>query len=68
MSPRPRKSLSSPFGPPLKGAYSSQFTVTYTVQCPYCGKRFKRNKYDTTLNEHKDKYGNRCYGRIGYIV
>ena len=42
--------------------------MTYTVQCPYCGKQFKRTKLDTTLNPHKDTYGNRCYGRVGYIV
>lgn len=46
----------------------SYFTTVYTVECPYCRKRFKRSKYDTKLNEHKDKYGNRCYGRIGYFV
>jgi predicted nucleotidyltransferase component of viral defense system len=47
-------------------SYSSG--ITYTVECPVCGKRFKRNKFDTRLNEHMDKYGNRCYGRIGTIV
>jgi predicted nucleotidyltransferase component of viral defense system len=40
----------------------------YTVECPYCNKRFKRAKYDTKLNEHKDRYGNRCYGRVGHMV
>jgi predicted nucleotidyltransferase component of viral defense system len=44
------------------------FGVEYTVECSYCNKRFKRTKYDTRLNEHKDRYGNRCYGRVGYIV
>ena len=47
---------------------SSAYGMTYTVECSYCGKRFKRNSYDTKLNEHKDKYGNRCFGRVGYIV
>jgi len=42
--------------------------MQYTVECPYCNKRFKRLKYDTKLNEHKDRYGNRCYGRVGYMV
>jgi predicted nucleotidyltransferase component of viral defense system len=42
--------------------------MAYTVECPYCNKRFPRSKYDTKLNEHKDRYGNRCYGRVGYIV
>jgi predicted nucleotidyltransferase component of viral defense system len=47
---------------------SSGLSKNYTVECPYCNKRFKRSKYDTKLNEHKDRYGNRCYGRVGYMV
>jgi predicted nucleotidyltransferase component of viral defense system len=39
----------------------------FTLVCPYCDKSFKRSKYETKLNEHKDRYGNKCYGRIGYI-
>ena len=46
----------------------SSFDIEYTVECPYCSKRFKRSSYDTKLNEHKDQYGNRCYGRAGYMV
>jgi predicted nucleotidyltransferase component of viral defense system len=40
----------------------------YTIQCPVCGKRFYREKYSTKLNPHKDTYGNKCYGKIGYFV
>ncbi len=47
---------------------TSGYGITYTVVCPVCDKKFKREKYDTKLNEHKDKYGNRCFGRVGYIV
>lgn len=47
---------------------SANYGMEYTVECPYCGKRFKRTSYDTKLNEHKDKYGNRCFGRIGHVV
>ena len=47
---------------------SSSSTMQYTIECPYCNKRFKRSTYDTKLNEHKDQYGNRCYGRVGYMV
>jgi hypothetical protein len=55
------------FGSP--GASSrDKFGIEYVVECPYCNKRFKRTKYDTKLNEHKDRYGNHCYGRVGYIV
>jgi predicted nucleotidyltransferase component of viral defense system len=53
--------------PRAKRAQTS-FGNEYTVECPYCNKRFKRSSYDTKLNEHKDRYGNRCYGRVGYMV
>lgn len=46
----------------------STTTARYVVECSVCGKRFRRNKYVTRLNPHKDKYGNRCIGRIGYMV
>jgi len=42
--------------------------AAHTVECPYCQKRFRRNSPDTKLNEHKDKYGNRCPGRVGSRV
>ena len=41
---------------------------SYRVECPYCGKRFSRKKADTKLNPHKDKYGNKCYGKRGFLV
>ena len=40
----------------------------YRVQCPVCDKQFRRQRYETRLNPHMDGYGNRCVGRIGYIV
>lgn len=40
----------------------------YAVECPYCGKRFRRKDYSTKLNPHKDKYGNRCLARSGFLV
>ena len=65
----------SSFSRPGAGTFTSRRTsrsfglgIEYTVECPYCNKRFKRSKYDTRLNEHKDRYGNRCYGRVGYMV
>lgn len=43
--------------------------MQYTVQCPYCQKQFKRKRFnDTQLNEHKDRFGNKCYGKRGYLV
>ena len=40
----------------------------YTVECSYCGRKFKRMRRSTRLNPHKDGYGNDCYGRTGYVV
>jgi predicted nucleotidyltransferase component of viral defense system len=67
--------FAKPFSSSGTGAFGARrassrtnFGIEYTVECPYCNKRFKRTKYDTKLNEHKDRYGNRCYGRVGYIV
>jgi len=44
------------------------YGLSYTIQCTYCMKKFKRETYSTRLNPHKDKYGNACYGRVGYQV
>ena len=65
---RPFSSGSSGGFGSLRTSSRTNFGIEYTVECPYCNKRFKRTKYDTKLNEHKDRYGNRCYGRVGYIV
>jgi predicted nucleotidyltransferase component of viral defense system len=40
----------------------------YIVECSYCGKRFPRKRYGARLRRHKDRYGNYCYGRSGYIA
>ena len=40
----------------------------YTIQCSHCGKQFRRKTRNTRLNEHKDKFGNRCFGRQGFLV
>ncbi len=42
--------------------------MVYIIECSYCGKKFKRSKYDTKLRSHKDKNGWPCPGRIGYFV
>lgn len=42
--------------------------ITYVIECGYCGKRFKRSRYDTALNPHKDQYGNPCFGRVGHLI
>src|ERR1019366_9938819 len=40
----------------------------YMVECSYCGKRFPGKRYSTRLRPHNDKFGNRCFGRSGYIA
>lgn len=40
----------------------------YIFKCSYCGKKFKRSKYDSKLNPHKDKDGWNCSSRIGYFI
>jgi len=41
---------------------------THVFECTYCGKRFKRQKYDAQLKPHKDKTGWDCPGRTAYFV
>ncbi|MGH2761119.1 MAG: nucleotidyl transferase AbiEii/AbiGii toxin family protein [Thermoleophilaceae bacterium] len=56
VSRRPRRTRSTASGP------------TYVVECPLCGKHFRRKRPGTRLNPHKDKHGYRCSGRSGYQV
>jgi predicted nucleotidyltransferase component of viral defense system len=42
--------------------------MVYVVECSYCGRRFSRLIFRTRLKNHKDKYGNKRFGRIGHIV
>jgi predicted nucleotidyltransferase component of viral defense system len=44
----------------------SGWGMEHVIVCPYCNRRFKRKTMDTRLKAHKDRYGNPCYGRIGY--
>jgi len=50
--------------------YSSALPgITYIIQCSYCGKTFRRKKYDLKLNKHKQKDSDwDCYGTFGYLV
>mgnify|MGYP001560473951 CR=1 FL=1 len=50
---------------------ASSSGTTYTIQCPYCQKEFRRSSMNLTLGTHKDAYGgSRCpgSGRRGYLV
>jgi predicted nucleotidyltransferase component of viral defense system len=59
---RPRRGM---YGP-RRGTGSSG--PRYVIECTYCGKQFRRKTSSTRLNKHKDRYGNECYGRSGWIV
>lgn len=41
---------------------------THVFRCTACGKTFKRQSYDATLNPHKNKTDQPCYGRYGSFV
>lgn len=43
------------------------YGLTYTIECSTCGKTFKRDRLDTTLNPHKTKDGRPCPGRVGLL-
>ena len=51
-----------------QGAHHGGSGIVYIVECPYCGKKFKRTTDDTSLNPHKDTSGYRCSGRTGYLA
>jgi len=42
--------------------------TTYILECPSCGRHFRRTTRATVLNAHKNEYGERCYGRRGSII
>lgn len=52
---------------PRSGKIARGFAQSYTFACPLCGKTFKRNTYDATLNPHKNKQGLPCPGRVGLL-
>ncbi|MBN1274236.1 MAG: nucleotidyl transferase AbiEii/AbiGii toxin family protein [Candidatus Aminicenantes bacterium] len=52
----------------VKPEHFGSFGPTYIIECPLCGKKFRRSKQSTFLNRHKDKYGNYCFGRTGFIA
>ena len=42
--------------------------LLYVIECSYCHRRFTRVTLRTTLKPHKDRYANRCFSRVGYMV
>ncbi len=50
------------------GLKSGGFGPKYVFECSFCGKKFTRTKYNSTLNPHKDKDGYQCAGRAGIYI
>jgi predicted nucleotidyltransferase component of viral defense system len=48
--------------------YKPDHGPKYIFECSYCGKRFSHKSYDAKLNNHKDKHGYPCPGRIGFYI
>ena len=68
---RTRRSAESYRVPSRRKPSTSSFSTSgpkYVIECPVCGKRFKRKQYGTKLNKHKDKSGYPCMGRTGSLV
>ena len=40
----------------------------YVYRCTVCDKTFTRSTFGATLNEHKNKQGYPCFGRLGTLV
>lgn len=40
----------------------------FRVRCSLCGRTFPRSTPSTSLNAHKDGYGNSCRGRRGFLA
>jgi hypothetical protein len=56
---------------PPRSRRSMGSSVVYTIECPYCRKRFQRSSMTKLqLNEHKTPDGYRCHGsgHRGYLV
>ncbi len=50
------------------GRSSNLSGPTHVFRCTVCGKTFRRKSYDATLNPHKNKSGQPCYGSVGTFV
>ncbi|MDX2360836.1 MAG: nucleotidyl transferase AbiEii/AbiGii toxin family protein [Crocinitomicaceae bacterium] len=59
--------FSKPSGKKKLG-YQRMSVSKFKIQCPACNRQFPRTTRSTKLSEHKDTYGNQCYGKQGFFV
>lgn len=52
----------------IKSIFPRTSGPTHIYQCPMCQKKFRKKAFNSHLNRHKDKYGNRCSGKMGAWV
>ena len=69
---RPTGTLSAP---PIGGRFDTpqprsraSARAQYCVECPMCGKIFRRSRPGSRLNPHKDPGGFPCSGRMGHQI
>jgi predicted nucleotidyltransferase component of viral defense system len=65
--------VSAPYSgvaPRSRSSYQTRYYgPTYVFECPFCNKKFRHSKNDSTLRKHKAKDGYwDCLGRTGYLV
>ncbi len=62
----------TPKGRPASRGTSQRTTgfrkPVHVYQCPICNKKFRRDRFDSHLNPHKNDWGGQCSGRTGYFV
>jgi hypothetical protein len=68
VAPTPARPVGSGVRSSISAPVGSRGSAPYTVQCPRCDRRFPRQKPNTQLNTHKDKYGHPCGNRHGFLV
>ena len=64
----PTSSLQLPIAKALRRNSTSVGGPKYQYRCTVCGKIFTRSTFDGTLNDHKNKQGYPCFGRLGTLV
>lgn len=53
---------------PSRRGSSASGKPVHIYQCPYCNKKFRRDRQDSHLNPHKNEWGGQCSGRTGFFV
>jgi predicted nucleotidyltransferase component of viral defense system len=54
--------------PRVTHSRASRSGPVYVFRCTVCDKQFNRREMDATLNAHKNRSGQPCYGRYGTFV